>query len=132
MRAGAIILDKNTNKILLIHRFFRGREYYVFPGGGVEEGESVEEAAVREIKEETGLDAEIDKKLCEFYNEFDKRINHFFLITKFNGKVELGGPEAERNSEEDKYILEWHNIHELEKLPLFPEEMKQFINNFKI
>lgn len=129
MRAGAIILDKNTNNILLIHRFFQGREYYVFPGGGVEEGESVEEAAVREIKEETGLDAKIDKKLCEFYNNFDKRMNHFFLVTEFDGKVELGGPEAKRNSVEDKYILEWHKIDDVEKIPLFPAEMKEIVKS---
>jgi ADP-ribose pyrophosphatase YjhB (NUDIX family) len=42
MRAGAFIVDKG--KILLIHRFFQGREYYVIPGGGVEEGETLEEA----------------------------------------------------------------------------------------
>jgi 8-oxo-dGTP pyrophosphatase MutT (NUDIX family) len=42
MRAGAFIVDKG--KILLIHRFFQGREYYVIPGGGVEEGETIEYA----------------------------------------------------------------------------------------
>jgi mutator protein MutT len=130
MRSGAIILDKE-NKILLIHRFFQGREYYVFPGGGVEEGESVEEAVVREIKEETGLDAKINQKLFEFYNDFDKRINHFFLVTEFTGKVQLGGPEAQRNSKEDRYVLEWHKLDELQHLSLFPEKVKKLLPKIK-
>lgn len=123
MRAGAFIID--NEKILLIHRFFQGREYYVIPGGGVEEGETIEEAAIREIKEETNLDAKLNKHVFEFYNEFDKRVNHFFLVTEFTGTPELGGPEAKRNSEEDTYILEWHNLSELEKINLVPKIVQE-------
>ncbi len=69
MRAAAIILKEA--KILLIHRFFNGKEYYVFPGGGVESGETPEEAAIREMKEETSLDVKLDRKLWEVHNKFD-------------------------------------------------------------
>lgn len=131
MRAGLIIIDKD--KILLIHRHFQGREYYVFPGGGVEEGESLEEAAIREAKEETNFDVKIDKHLWEIYNEFDKRPNHFFLVTTFSGNMKLGGPEAARNSAQDNYVLEWHKISELKNIPLLPEEIKnKVIEGFKI
>ena len=123
MRAGSIILDQEKN-ILLIHRFFKNREYYVLPSGGVENGESIEQAALREIKEETSLDATLGKKVFEFYNEFDKRINVFFLVTEFTGTPQLGGPEAVRNSKEDSYVLEWHSINEIKKLNLVPEEVK--------
>lgn len=124
MRAGAIIINKDK-KILLIHRFFQGREYYVIPGGGVEEGESVEEAVIREVKEETSLGAKLDKKLFEFYNEFDKRTNHFFLVTEFTGTPMLGGPEARRNGEDDKYILEWHKLSELNSINLVPKIVQE-------
>ncbi len=79
MRAVAIVISKG--KILLIHRFNK-RDYYVFPGG-VEKNEIPEEAVIREMKEETSLDVEIDKKLWEVYNDFDKRVAHFYLITQF-------------------------------------------------
>lgn len=56
--AGIVIKD---GKVLLMHRFNKGDEYWVFPGGGVEEGETPEQAAVREIGEETTITA-IPKK----------------------------------------------------------------------
>jgi len=122
MRSSAIIIQ--DNKILLIHRFRDGEEYYVFPGGAVEANETPEQAVIREIKEETNLDAEIERKLWEHENDYDKRTYVCYLITKFKGKLELGGPEVERSSEENKYILEWHKISEIKNLPLYPENIK--------
>lgn len=53
IRAAAIII--RNNKILLIHRRETGKEYWVFPGGGVKEGETTKDAAARELKEETSI-----------------------------------------------------------------------------
>lgn len=49
----AIILE--NNKILVMHRNKFGSEYYTLVGGQVKEDETLEEALVREVKEETGL-----------------------------------------------------------------------------
>jgi len=54
VRVSAIILK--DDKILLIHRKKNGEEYWVFPGGGVEDTETPEQGIIREVKEETGLD----------------------------------------------------------------------------
>ena len=44
---------KQDGKLALVHN---GKfDYYMFPGGGIEEGESHEEALIREVKEESGL-----------------------------------------------------------------------------
>ena len=56
-RATAIILQDDT--ILMIHRISFGKEFYVFPGGGIEAGETPEQAVVREIREESGLQVEV-------------------------------------------------------------------------
>ena len=45
----------NDSKVLLMHRKKEGREYWVFPGGGVEKDETSEQAAKREVLEETSL-----------------------------------------------------------------------------
>ena len=52
IRAGVVLIE--DNKVALIERHRAGLEYFVFPGGGVDEGETVEQAAVREAREERG------------------------------------------------------------------------------
>lgn len=64
-----ILLD---GKIVLIKRKNPPFEnYYALPGGFVEKGETVEQALVREVKEETGLDVDI-VKLVGVYSEPDR------------------------------------------------------------
>jgi ADP-ribose pyrophosphatase YjhB (NUDIX family) len=52
--ARAIIFE--NNKILVMHREKYGSQYFTLVGGRVNEGETLEQALVREVKEETGLD----------------------------------------------------------------------------
>ena len=70
-----ILLDKNNN-VLLEER--SDDEYFDFPGGGIDLKESAEEAAARELKEETGL---IANKL-EFFKLYSGEITHYVY---FNG-----------------------------------------------
>lgn len=128
---GIIIKD---NKILLIHRFnpsWQEGWYYVFPGGGVEEGETPPEATIREIEEELSLDAKIDKLLFVQHNpsrvyEFDGRDEYFYLITDFTGEVELGGPEKEKMNENNQFHLKWIPINEMKNMEnLYPKEAKE-------
>lgn len=121
----AVLIIADDNKILLLYRFKNGEEYYVFPGGGVEEGEEILDAAVREAKEETGLDVTIQRSLWDYENK--GRIEHFFLVDKFSGKLKIGGPEEERQSPDNVYRLEWVESEKLSGLKLVPETMKNRI-----
>ena len=125
MRATALI--KNQNKILLMHRVKNNHEYFVLPGGGVEPNEDVKTATIREIKEETKLDAVLDKKLWEYKDKHDKRTHHFYLVTNFTGTPKLGGPELERNCKANQYSLEWHDLDKLDDLLIYPEVIKEKI-----
>lgn len=126
MRVTAVIIKNDL--VLLIHRFRDGIEFFNLPGGGVEKGESKKDALLREVKEETNLDVKINKELWKYYNDFDQRTHYFFLITDFSGNLQLGGPEAEReNSFSNRYILEWHKLNEISKLPLKPDFAKNKI-----
>jgi ADP-ribose pyrophosphatase YjhB (NUDIX family) len=58
-RAAAIIVE--NDEVALIRRDRAGERFYIFPGGQVDEGESIEEAAVREIREELGLNVSLDR-----------------------------------------------------------------------
>jgi len=121
-RVSAIIIEKE--KILLLHRIKFGKEYFVLPGGSVEENENNKDALIREVKEETGLDVEIERELWQVNNGYDKRTQYIYLTSKYSGKLELGSPEKERQSEDNKYILEWCNIEDLKTIKFFPTEIK--------
>lgn len=102
-RASGIVIK--DNKILLIRRIREDREYWVFPGGNVEENEVPEEALDREMAEELCIDIK-DKKLL-FKVENAGRKEYHFLISKYEGEPKLGGPEREKMNDKNQYLLEW-------------------------
>lgn len=54
-RAGRIMLLDPQDRVLLSHDTWGGRDWWTTPGGGIEPGETAEQAAVREVFEETGF-----------------------------------------------------------------------------
>jgi 8-oxo-dGTP diphosphatase len=129
MRTAARVIIVKNNKILFIHRIKYGREYYVLPGGAIEENETPEQAAIREAKEETNFDIELGELLFEIPEEInrEKRYAYYFLVKRFRGELKLGGPELERQSEENKYIFEWLSVEEMEDKLVYPEGLKERI-----
>jgi 8-oxo-dGTP diphosphatase len=125
MRNQSRVIAIDNKNILFIHRFRNGEEYYVLPGGGIEKGETPEEAAIREIKEEAGLDAELDSKLWEMYDKYGENHIHIFLAKRFSGKLTLGGPEKEINCEENRYIPTWTPLAKIKNLTIYPEGLKE-------
>jgi 8-oxo-dGTP diphosphatase len=102
-QTAAAIIEFPNNKILLIKRgttVFRG--YWALPGGKIEAGETVEDAIVREIKEETGLTVEILKKIGKYHEsgvnngiEYDYYPT-CFLVRIVEGKIERQKEEIEQ------------------------------------
>lgn len=130
-RKRACVLIKEGETILLMRRVKNGAEYFVLPGGSVEEGEDIVTAAKREAKEETGLNVVIDKELWKIHHEADNRDHYYFLVTEYSGTIKLGGPEIDRVSETNQYFLEWHDLHDLQALTFFPKEIKRkVLENF--
>lgn len=107
-------------KLLLIHRFRQGAEYYVFPGGGVEEGETWQEALAREMLEETGL-ALISYRYL--YQSVDTQTQIlFYECTLAPGEPKLGGPELAAQSEDNRYLFEWIAVRQALGLPgIYPK-----------
>jgi 8-oxo-dGTP pyrophosphatase MutT (NUDIX family) len=82
--SAATIVLNDQKEILLIKGPRRGWE---MPGGQVEEGESLEEAAIRETKEESGIDIEITKFCGVFQNVSGSICNTLFLGTPIGGEL---------------------------------------------
>lgn len=61
--------------------------YIDMPGGKIEEGETAEEAAIREVKEETGMEVKKLEKIGTVIEEYPDRIYNFqvFIALKFSG-----------------------------------------------
>jgi 8-oxo-dGTP diphosphatase len=99
------------------------------PGGGLEFGESAEEALIREFKEETGLTVDIDRFL--FVNEYlDDRfhaIELFFDVKMLSGEVYLGTdpevPWEEQILTEYKFFSfsELNDVHKGQKHNIFSQ-----------
>lgn len=56
---GVRVIVFKDDKILMVRQHHEGRDIWMLPGGNIEENENSAQAAVREVKEETGLDIEI-------------------------------------------------------------------------
>ena len=56
----ALVFIARGDEILLVQQSY-GKRYWSLPGGSMEPGESVDQAAVREVKEETGLDVRLTR-----------------------------------------------------------------------
>jgi len=138
-RVSAVIVK--GNEVLLIKRIKQDKIYYVFPGGGVETGESLEQALVREINEELSLIVTDYKFLFSldllgygqsFYKQ-EKYQNNFYLVTGFTGQPAIGGPEKERMNKDNVYGLVWFNKEDLSKLPnLQPTEAVSKLVSLKL
>ncbi len=82
--SAATIVINDQKEILLIKGPMRGWE---MPGGIVEEGESLKDAAIRETKEESGIEIEV-LKFCGIFQNVNKSIcNTLFLAKPIGGEL---------------------------------------------
>jgi mutator protein MutT len=89
--AGIVVFD-NAGRVLLQKRS-ETEELWGFPGGAIELGESAAEAAIREVREETGLDVKIDSLLGVYTKYFDQYPNGDMaqpVLVIFKGSIVSG------------------------------------------
>jgi predicted acetyltransferase/ADP-ribose pyrophosphatase YjhB (NUDIX family) len=116
-RAAAVV--ERDGKVLVIRRHLDGRDYAVLPGGGIEDGETPEEAVVRELAEECTLDGEVAELLLD--GDVGGRRTAYFRMGGVEGEPVLGGEEADTQDADNSSHLMWASPTELEPLGLLPE-----------
>lgn len=116
MQRIANLLVIKDNYVLLLKK--PRRNWYVAPGGKMDSGESVYEAAVREFKEETGA-TPVEPQVKGIYTmmimepETKELLDEWMLYT-FVAKDLIGIPyESNREG-----LLEWHPVESLQTLPM--------------
>ena len=136
-RAVGILI--NDNKVLLIHRTRDGKEFWVFPGGGQEDGETVEEAVVREIEEDASIKCKTDRLLYKhIYSNLDNQEHHFYLCKYISGLPKLASYNEFHNMQEEdqSFVPKWIDITKISNMLLYPLEIRDWLiedvkNNFK-
>ena len=93
--AGGIILDSDE-RVLLLHRNTTKRVQWEIPGGKQDPGETLEEVARRELKEELGVEVKLIRKLGEMQFQEDSFIMSYawFLAEVVSGTPRVVEPET--------------------------------------
>ena len=125
--AGGLVIDSTGTKGLLIGRRdlkdqSRERLLWSLPKGHIEEGETPEQAAIREVAEETGIQSVIARELgvIDFWfmaggNRIHKTVHHYLF-------KEVGGELAPQITEVDD--VGWFPLNEIVELLAYPDEKK--------
>ena len=115
--AGAVIVNEEGKYFAAL----RGKEAkdergkWEFPGGGVEFGETLEQTAIREIKEEHGVELEVVEFLS-VETVFIKPENHHWVTVTYVCKIKEGEPKILEPHKCDQ--IGWFLLDELIKMPL--------------
>ena len=128
-RVGAIIIE--DNHVLMIKR--DSVDYLYSIGGAVHHGETAEEAVLREILEETGVDYEIDRLVFVYESIFCENGMNFHGIELFYFVKPRGTREGlvckSHGMDGAKEYLYWIPLNEMSNTKLFPEFFKTRLNS---
>lgn len=128
-RAVRAVVFKDNN-LLLIKRNKFGKEYYTLPGGGMEIGESAEQALVREMYEETGVQLG-DARLVSVEDAGEPYgVQYMYLADYVSGEPRLssGSVEAEISAMgKNTYEPVWLPVSELPAAPFISDRTKNWL-----
>lgn len=124
---GSVVIIQNKS-VGLIKRIRNGSSYYVFPGGGLENGETPKEGAKREALEELGVEVKIEECIAKV--EY-KGTQYFFLSDIINGTFGTGDDEEYTDMDRNRgtYLPLWVDIDKLESIDVKPKEVAQKVKS---
>lgn len=122
-RRASVVAFDGTRTLVMLRRK-QGREYATLVGGGVEEGETPEQAALRELYEEATLTGTIVEQLPDAVAG-----EQMVFLVRAHGSPTLGGPEQQRSNPWNRYTPAWVELSRLDEIGLRPRGAVEIIRN---
>ena len=121
-RQAVVGIIEQSGKYLFVKRseyVVAAKGYWCPVSGGIEPGETQEEALQREAMEEVGLNLRAVKKVCEIPSHDNHSLLHFWTTEIISGEAKITSNEAVE--------LRWVTLDEMKKLrPVFKEDIEIF------
>jgi 8-oxo-dGTP diphosphatase len=113
----ACVVMLKDRQVLMVHQTYRGERIWTFPGGSIEPGETPEQAAIREVREEVGLHIEIVQQLCQVPRTAASGIYYCYLGRVVGGQVQLGHDPDDHADAQSLHDVRWFPLQELRDHP---------------
>ncbi len=113
----ALVMIRDGKILLVEHENF-GKRYWLLPGGGLEQNETLVDCGIREAREETGLAVEMGDLLM--VSESIPSVDHPHVVVMYF-RAEITGGEMLVGDDDVLTDVRWFDISELKDLTLFPD-----------
>ena len=120
-RSSVVIIE--NNQIVLIKRSWNAFVYYVFPGGGIENGETPEDAAKREAMEELGVGVNVNE--CISKVKYNGNKQYFYKAEILSGTIGTGQGDEYINKTRGRgtYLPIWVGLEKLTSIDVRPMDV---------
>jgi 8-oxo-dGTP diphosphatase len=122
VRPSVIIIKEN--KLLVVHSTYNDEDFFLLPGGGIDDTETIYECAIREVKEETNQDVDIIKVV--YLNDYivdSGRCLNIYLLGKLKSNSEITHLKDPCISENKIKKAEWVELDKLLQLDFRPKKL---------
>ncbi len=123
------IIQKDSKVLLVERKKDPFKRMMVLPGGFINEGERAEEAAIREVKEETSLDIKLDN-ILGVYSDPSRDPRGHIMSTVFIGKISEKNDKKEPIAGDDAAAIKWVELASIEE-ESFGFDHKKILMDYK-